>query len=126
MAGTSSTTFDPLMLMTRAMFVTALRAVRNSDSSTAIVLPFTDVPASEYYYEPVKWAYAAGITAGTSPTTFGSNDYVTREQMVQMLYRYAGSPVFTDRIRRSQYFVVNLRSPGSTGIVFDSMFSMRI
>lgn len=30
MAGTSSTTFDPLMLMTRAMFVTALRAVRNS------------------------------------------------------------------------------------------------
>ena len=95
MAGTSSTTFDPLMLMTRAMFVTALRAVRNSDSSTAIVLPFTDVPASEYYYEPVKWAYAAGITAGTSPTTFGSNDYVTREQMVQMLYRYAGSPVFT-------------------------------
>ena len=43
----------------------------------------------------MKWAYTAGITAGTSPTTFGSNDYVTREQMVQMLYRYAGSPVFT-------------------------------
>ena len=95
MAGTSGTTFDPSLLMTRAMFVTALRAVRNSGSSTNVFLPFTDVPANEYYYEPVKWAYAAGITAGTSPTTFGSNDYVTREQMVQMLYRYAGSPVFT-------------------------------
>ena len=95
MAGTSGTTFDPSLLMTRAMFVTALRAVRNSGSSTNVFLPFTDVPANEYYYEPVKWAYAAGITAGTSPTTFGSNDYVTREQMVQMLYRYAGSPEFT-------------------------------
>lgn len=124
MAGTSTTTFDPAIYMTRAMFVTALRAVKNSSSNTSILLPFTDVPTNEYYFEPVKWAYAGGITVGTTSTTFGSNDYVTREQMVQMLYRYAGSPASTagtaqypDAGQMESYAAVSLAWAAANGII---------
>jgi hypothetical protein len=53
---------------------------------------FTDVPEGEYYYEPVAWAVANGITAGTSPTTFSPEDGCTRGQVVTFLWRSAGQP----------------------------------
>ena len=45
-----------------------------------------------YYYLPVLWASARGITAGTGETTFGPNDNGTRGQAVTFLWRFAGSP----------------------------------
>ena len=54
--------------------------------------PFTDVSAEDYYYKAVLWAVENGITSGTSATTFGSHDAVTRGQTVTFLYRAAGSP----------------------------------
>lgn len=54
--------------------------------------PFTDVSANEYYYDAVLWAVEAGVTEGTSTTTFSPNDACTRAQMVTFLWRAAGSP----------------------------------
>lgn len=48
---------------------------------------FTDVPKSEYYYEPVMWAVANDVTAGTSDTTFSPSKTCTRGQIVTFLYR---------------------------------------
>ena len=45
-----------------------------------------------YYYEPVKWAFEAGITTGTSPTTYSPDDSVSRAQMAVFLWRLAGEP----------------------------------
>ena len=56
------------------------------------------------------WGWKNGVINGTSPTTFSPDEKVTREQMVTMLYRYAGSPAangslsaFSDAGRVSDY-----------------------
>ena len=53
---------------------------------------FTDVPADQYYYEPVLWAVNKGITAGVSEDKFGPNDPCTRGQIVTFLWAAAGRP----------------------------------
>ena len=55
---------------------------------------FTDVPVDAYYYEPVMWAVANGITNGTGDgSTFSPDQNCTRAQVVTFLWRAAGSPV---------------------------------
>lgn len=53
---------------------------------------FTDVFASDYYYDAVLWAVENGITNGTSATTFSPSNPCTRAQMATFLWRAAGSP----------------------------------
>ena len=53
---------------------------------------FTDVFASDYYYDAVLWAVENGITNGTSATTFSPNAVCTRAQVVTFLWRAAGAP----------------------------------
>ncbi len=71
---------------------------------------FTDVPDDAFYAEPVAWAVANGITAGTSKTTFSPEDGCTRGQVVTFLWRAAGQPEpkssnnpFSD-VREDDYF----------------------
>ena len=54
--------------------------------------PFTDVQPGSFYYEPVMWAVANGVTNGTSATTFGPNDQCMRAHVVTFLWRAVGSP----------------------------------
>ena len=49
--------------------------------------PFKDV--DEWYADAVAWAAAKGIVAGYDADTFGPDDYVRREQLASILYRYA-------------------------------------
>lgn len=53
---------------------------------------FTDIPSGHYCEEPVVWAVAQGITAGTSATTFSPDAPCTRAQAVTFLWRAAGCP----------------------------------
>ena len=75
----------------------------------AIVDPFTDVLASAWYAEPVKWAVDKGITAGTGNTTFSPDQTCTVAQILSFLWRAMGSPAssipnpFTD-VKESDYF----------------------
>lgn len=91
--GTSATTFGPDVTCTRAQMMTFLWRAAGSPEPENTVNPFTDVPASAYYYEAVLWAVEQGITNGTSATTFGPDVTVTRGQTVTFLWRYDGSPV---------------------------------
>lgn len=86
-SGTSATTFEPQTAMTRGMFVTVLYRLEGKPvvSSSA---PFSDVPASQYYYNAVVWANANSIVTGYDGK-FSPNDLITREQMAAILYRYA-------------------------------------
>lgn len=90
--GTSATTFGPNVTCTRAQMVTFLWRAAGSPEPESSVNPFTDVPASAYYYDAVLWAVEQGITNGTSATTFGPDVTVTRGQTVTFLWRYDGSP----------------------------------
>lgn len=56
---------------------------------------FADVPAGEWYAEPVKWAVEQGITNGTSTTTFSPNAVCTETQILIFLWRAMGQPVST-------------------------------
>ena len=53
---------------------------------------FTDVPERSYYRVPVAWAVSAGISNGTSRTTYSPNQAVTRALVVNFLWKYVGSP----------------------------------
>lgn len=50
------------------------------------------IDKNEYYYDAVNWATLAGVTQGTSDTTFSPNQSCTRAQLVTFLWRAAGSP----------------------------------
>ena len=65
--GTSASTFSPDREVTRAEAITLLwRAAGRPGGNPAH--GFDDVEASAYFYEPVAWAKATGITMGVSPT----------------------------------------------------------
>ena len=89
--GTSATTFSPDAACTRAQIVTFLYRAAGSPAVKSTVNPFTDVTASDYYYNAVLWAVENGITTGTSETTFSPNESCTRAQCVTFLYRAVGS-----------------------------------
>ena len=58
----------------------------------AIANPFIDVKEGIFYFEPVLWAVSAGITNGTTATTFSPNKSCTRAEVVTFLWRAKGSP----------------------------------
>lgn len=89
MYGTGNNLFQPDAQMTRAMFAQVLYALEGSPSVRGLSCPFTDVGGS-WYTDAVIWAYHAGVVAGVSATQFAPNEALTREQMVTMLYGYAG------------------------------------
>ncbi len=88
--GVSETKFEPDSTMTRAMAVTVLWRMADEPSSKKAV-PFTDAPSGQWFSEAVSWAYENNVVNGVSPTQFGTDEPVTREQLVTILYRYAQS-----------------------------------
>ena len=86
MNGISDTHFAPDASMTRAMLVTVLW--RYAGEPAAGQPTFGDVAAGTWYSDAVAWAAENGVVTGFSDTVFGPNDYVNREQMYTILYRY--------------------------------------
>ena len=76
MDGVSALSFNPDGAMTRAMVWAILARI---DGET--------VTGADWAAEAREWAVAEGVSDGTDP-----DGYVTREQLVTMLYRYAGEP----------------------------------
>jgi sugar lactone lactonase YvrE len=92
--GTTPTTFTPQGNTTRAEMAVFLW--RNADKPTpAGQQNFTDVPTTSFANTAISWLVEAGITTGTTPTTFSPNNRVTRAQMAVFLHRNAGEPAPT-------------------------------
>lgn len=82
--GTGSDTFSPNASMSRAMVCTVLANLEGQD-----------VRGGKTWYErAVQWAQGQKISDGSNP-----NAIVTREQLVSMLYRYAGSPATSGELK---------------------------
>lgn len=100
--GTGSNTFSPDKACTRAEIVTFLWRAAGKPAAKSRANPFTDVSSSAYYYDAVLWAVEAGITQGTSATTFNPDKTCSRAEAVTFLYRAAsgkassGTVPFTD------------------------------
>ena len=71
------------------MLATILYRLADSPSMTANV-PFTDVPAGQWYSTPVTWAVGAGVVNGVGENKFAPAAPVTREQLAVML-RWRGN-----------------------------------
>ena len=57
-----------------------------------VTLPFTDVSADDWFYDPVCYVYSQGLMTGTSATTFEPNTSLSRAMLVAVLHRLEGSP----------------------------------
>ena len=57
-----------------------------------VTLPFTDVSAGDWFYDPVCYVYSQGLMTGTSATTFEPNTSLSRAMLVAVLHRLEGSP----------------------------------
>lgn len=90
--GTSDKTFAPEVTLTRGQIAAFL--YRLADEPAALPHPFTDVTAP-WQQAPVSWMATAGITTGTSTTSFSPDTPLTRAQLVTFLYRYQGEPEVT-------------------------------
>ena len=84
--GAGGNRFAPDATVTRGQFVTFL--YRLAGASSDGVHPFADIPAGSYYEKAIAWAFAEGITRGTSGTTFSPDAPCTRAQIITFLYRY--------------------------------------
>lgn len=88
MTGLTPSVFGPAEKLSRAQFATVLHRMDGypAAESTAV---FPDTESDSWYSEPVSWANREGIITGYADGTFGPADYITREQVAAMLYRYA-------------------------------------
>ena len=89
MTGTDPTHFSPYATLVRAQFATILYRL-NGEPKVEYETKFPDVPDGQFYSKAVIWAAEAEVVTGyTDSGYFGTNDPITREQMVTMMYRYA-------------------------------------
>lgn len=87
-SGIGDDRFGPFEACTRGQVVTFLWRVAGSPEPEQTENPFSDVQSDDYFYTPVQWAAAEGITAGVSESSFGPYDTCTRGQIVTFLWKF--------------------------------------
>ncbi len=86
--GVSANEFAPDRSMTRAMLAVVLSRVAGYEAEKAATALYADVPADNWYSAAVEWAKLTNIIDEDMPA-FRPNDNITREELCDMLYRYA-------------------------------------
>ncbi len=82
---------------------------------------FSDVPASAWYAEAVKYVTNNGMMKGNGEGSFSPNEATTRGQLVTILYRLekeptAGTASFSD-VKSNQYYAVAVAWAASNDVV---------
>ena len=88
MAGYGNGIFKPNADTTRAMITVMLWRL-NGSPVVNYLLDFKDVEEGQWYTEAIRWAKSEGVAEGYGNGYFGTNDAITREQIVTILWRYA-------------------------------------
>ncbi len=88
LTGTSHSTFDPDLTLTRAMVATVLYRMAGEPKATTSVT-FKDVVDSAWYADAVEWAAEVGLVLGYEDNTFRPDNEITRQEMAVMMARYA-------------------------------------
>ena len=86
-----------------------------------VELPFTDVSADDWFYDPVCYVYSQELMTGTSATTFEPNTSLSRAMLVAVLHRLEGSPQasvcdFTD-VAEGDWYAQAVNWAASVGVV---------
>ncbi len=109
MDGTSATKFSPRVNLTRAQFAQILYNAEGNPDVTWTD-KFSDVKEGAWYAKAVIWAAENNVLAGYANGTARPNSIVTREDLVSLLWRYAGKPAptgttldFSDASKVSSY-----------------------
>lgn len=81
-----------LLALMLLIMVTSTRLQADIETSGAcggasIAIPFTDLQSSNIFFCAIAEAYIAGLTNGTSPTTYDPSQDVPREQMAAFITR---------------------------------------
>ena len=87
MTGTSATTFEPNISLSRAMLVAVLHRLEGSPAVSGG--DFSDVADGDWYAQAVNWAASVGVVNGFDDGTFQPNTAITREQLAAILMNYA-------------------------------------
>ncbi|NMA52428.1 MAG: hypothetical protein GX949_05415, partial [Peptococcaceae bacterium] len=87
MEGTGEGRFDGDVDTTRAMLVTVLYRLSQSDDVPENI--FADVEEGKWYTEAITWAAKNNIVSGYGNGNFGPEDILTREQMVVILHKFS-------------------------------------
>ena len=88
--GVGNDDFAPEQTMDRAMLATVLWRLEGKQEAD-VNGTFSDVESGTWYTDAINWAAESGIINGYGDS-YGTNDPITREQMVTILYRLNGSP----------------------------------
>lgn len=89
MTGLDSTTFGPYESVSRAQFAVILHRMEGEPDITYSDV-FPDISKGTWYTNAVLWANKNEIVTGYTDTgRFRPAEYITREQMAVMMYRYA-------------------------------------
>lgn len=83
----SEQTFRPNEWLTRAQMAKILTRAFSLEQARTITYPFRDISSSSSFKYDIQTIYNAGITNGTSSTTFSPNTSVTRGQMASFVVR---------------------------------------
>ncbi len=94
MNGIVPESFSPDLYTSRAMIVTMLWRLAEEPAPTGVNV-FPDVRSGSYYEKAVIWAAEKKIAKGYEDGRFGPDESISREELVTLLYRYAGSPELT-------------------------------
>ena len=81
--------FEPMLPMTRAMYVTVLGRLDKADVSGFAVPTFPDVEKGMWYTEYVGWANTNKIVQGDNLGNFLPENDITREEMMIVIHNYA-------------------------------------
>lgn len=127
MKGMDSSHFGPDLELNRAMMVTILYRIAGNPAVSG-THSFVDVPAGQFYTDPVIWAVQNGITTGLDAAHFAPGKALTRQELVTFLYRFAevmdygrtattDLSAYTDAARVQPYAVEAFRWAVASGIV---------
>lgn len=98
-----------IMLLNRAeepLTRSALAVMLHTAQGSPLVkyaMDFSDIPQDAPYTEAIRWAAGEKLMSGYGDGTIGPDDPVTREQLVAILWRQAGSPMLMDYPGLTQY-----------------------
>jgi hypothetical protein len=114
MSGYPDGTFRPDSSLTREQFVVMLVKALNLPPATR-PLSFSDLPARDPSAPDVASAAQAGLLVTPSPTTFGPNDTLTRQEMATLMargFRLTGGVTidFTDGNQIAPWALDNVRA----------------
>lgn len=91
MSGVGNAIFSPNGKTTRAQAATVLFFMSGDEEPAARPI-FKDADHLAWYGPYITWAYENEVIAGYGDGNFGTNDNITRQDLVCLLYRFVGSP----------------------------------